>query len=417
MKRLICSILLLSILTCTIKVFAAAYTVPTIGTKGMGMASAFTAVADDPTAIMYNSAGLTQLKEGQTYLYGDVNLTYTTSEFSFSEFTTGGVTYPGDDSSLNMFVQSIEFYAARSFGNFAGGVAVYPAYGTGGFSFDNVTAPSLMGTVRHMTSASGYFSFTGALACKLTPNLSVGVTGEVLYGLFESKTERDITIPAGPLAGTYDFALKQEGNGFGGSRANFGILYAISPNLKIGENIKTPTKFTIEGTQTVSGNPGITTLPANGETDYISQNGLPWEFNTGISYDVTPEFTVSLVHWFRLYSQVSSDVGLAAPTSEKTCDDIHNFGAGANWKVSPVLQLRAGVMYNTELIKTEYLTAGFNNLNAAISPSAGVSYNLTQNTEISLAFQYTHFFPRTSASGERIYGNAIRTMVGATYTF
>ncbi|HQU13212.1 MAG TPA: outer membrane protein transport protein, partial [Thermodesulfobacteriota bacterium] len=52
--------------------FAAGFRLPEAGAKAMGMGFAFTAQADDPSAIYFNPAGLTQLT-GQNVMVG---LTY-----------------------------------------------------------------------------------------------------------------------------------------------------------------------------------------------------------------------------------------------------------------------------------------------------------------------------------------------------
>src|SRR5665647_2868240 len=49
--------------------FAAGFRLPEAGAKAMGMGFAFTAQADDPSAIYFNPAGLTQLK-GQNVMVG-----------------------------------------------------------------------------------------------------------------------------------------------------------------------------------------------------------------------------------------------------------------------------------------------------------------------------------------------------------
>ena len=65
------SVLLVLVLTASTS-FAAGFRLPEAGAKAMGMGFAFTAQADDPSAIYYNPAGLTQLK-GQNVMLG---LTY-----------------------------------------------------------------------------------------------------------------------------------------------------------------------------------------------------------------------------------------------------------------------------------------------------------------------------------------------------
>ena len=56
--------------------FAAGFRIPEAGAKAMGMGFAFTAQADDPSAIYFNPAGLTQLK-GNNIMVGATYLRWT----------------------------------------------------------------------------------------------------------------------------------------------------------------------------------------------------------------------------------------------------------------------------------------------------------------------------------------------------
>ena len=62
------SVLLVLLFTASTS-FAAGFRLPEAGAKAMGMGFAFTAQADDPSAIYFNPAGLTQLK-GQNVMVG-----------------------------------------------------------------------------------------------------------------------------------------------------------------------------------------------------------------------------------------------------------------------------------------------------------------------------------------------------------
>ena len=64
----IVSVLLVLLFTASMS-FAAGFRLPEAGAKAMGMGFAFTAQADDPSAIYFNPAGLTQIK-GQNVMVG-----------------------------------------------------------------------------------------------------------------------------------------------------------------------------------------------------------------------------------------------------------------------------------------------------------------------------------------------------------
>src|SRR5258705_11966825 len=69
------------------------------GAKGMGFAGAFTAQADDPSAIFHNAAGIAFLKGKQLYLGG----TLVNPSTSF----TGADPYPGEGRLESMSVGAI----------------------------------------------------------------------------------------------------------------------------------------------------------------------------------------------------------------------------------------------------------------------------------------------------------------------
>src|SRR5512143_3819169 len=60
---------------------AAGFRLPEAGAKAMGMGFAFTAQADDPSAIYFNPAGLTQL-DGQNVMVGGTYIYEKGGEFS-----------------------------------------------------------------------------------------------------------------------------------------------------------------------------------------------------------------------------------------------------------------------------------------------------------------------------------------------
>src|SRR5512135_3150752 len=82
------SVLLVLLFTASTS-FAAGFRLPEAGAKAMGMGFAFTAQADDPSAIYFNPAGLTQLK-GQNVMLGATYLKLNGADFTGSTPLTSG---------------------------------------------------------------------------------------------------------------------------------------------------------------------------------------------------------------------------------------------------------------------------------------------------------------------------------------
>ncbi|OYV96450.1 MAG: hypothetical protein B7Z62_08140, partial [Deltaproteobacteria bacterium 37-65-8] len=111
--------------------FAAGFRLPEAGAKAMGMGFAFTAQADDPSAIYFNPAGLTQLK-GLNVMVG---LTYVRE--NGGEFTG---TTPVDNTtaiknetqkSLNFFIPNMYYTKTNASTGFAYGVGIFAPFGLG----------------------------------------------------------------------------------------------------------------------------------------------------------------------------------------------------------------------------------------------------------------------------------------------
>ncbi|MBT8340409.1 MAG: hypothetical protein KJP07_10395 [Desulfatitalea sp.] len=91
--------------------------------------------------------------------------------------------------------------------------SLYPGYGAGSASYTNLTLPSFGGaTFNKIDELVGMYTISASLAMALTPKLSVGLTGEILYGFSKNTMETD----------TYKKAI--EGDDFGGSRVIIGFI-------------------------------------------------------------------------------------------------------------------------------------------------------------------------------------------------
>src|SRR5512142_1263064 len=83
--------------------FAGGFRLPEAGAKAMGMGFAFTAQADDPSAIYFNPAGLTQL-EGQNVMAGVTYVKENGGTFTGKTPLSGGASISETQKDLNFWI-------------------------------------------------------------------------------------------------------------------------------------------------------------------------------------------------------------------------------------------------------------------------------------------------------------------------
>ena len=110
--------------------FAAGFRLPEAGAKAMGMGFAFTAQADDPSAIYFNPAGLTQLK-GRNVMGGATYVRENGGEFTGTTPLTNGASVSETQKSLNFFIPNMYYTNTNDSTGFAYGVGVFAPFGLG----------------------------------------------------------------------------------------------------------------------------------------------------------------------------------------------------------------------------------------------------------------------------------------------
>jgi long-chain fatty acid transport protein len=164
MKRIA---LLLTLVLAAPAAFGAGFQLSAQGSRAMGMGLAYTAVAEDGTAIFYNPAGLATMKGNGELVFGAMWATKT--DFSFTP--TGGTEQEGrkgDD-----FVPQV--YVSQRFGHIVAGVGVYTPFGLPvkweqDFSGRSIAYTSLLKTLNVNPTIAGNIG-----------NFSWGVGGDYMY--------------------------------------------------------------------------------------------------------------------------------------------------------------------------------------------------------------------------------------------
>ncbi len=340
--------------------FAAGFRLPEAGAKAMGMGFAFTGQADDPSAIYFNPAGLTQLK-GQNVMIGVTYVRENGGEFNGTTpvdnnvpLTSGGFTNQKSETqkTLNFFIPNAYYTRTTNSGNVAYGVGIFTPFGLGQEYKDKnksifrnqITKIDLKTVVVNPT-----------IAFNIDNVLSVGFGIDWMYGTATlTKTPWNPLLPAS-VGNLYNLELKADGDAWG---YNFGLLLKATPNLKIGASYRSP--FTLrlkEGDVTISSTSpayGSGTLgPTPTSTKGSATISLPATFALGASYTLD-RLTVNVdgdwTFWHS-YQSLPITIDAQVPTlfstnAQKNWKDVVALRIGAEYRVTDPLALRAGFVYD-----------------------------------------------------------------------
>ncbi len=345
---------------------AAGFRLPEAGAKAMGMGMAFTAQADDPSAIYYNPAGLTQLT-GTNFMAG---VTYARENGqTFTGKTALDNTVDEKQKNLNFFIPNMYLTRRSATTGWAYGIGVFTPFGLGQEYRDRSSS-----AFRNLTTKIDLKTLcvNPTIAYKIDDVLSFGFGIDYLWGAAKlSKTA--------PLAGpvnAYNYDLKGDGDAWG---YNAGMLLKVTPELKLGLNYRSRFDLKLKGDVNFSaidnsidlspapGHQSVSVLNFGGATNYSTTGDttlhLPATFAAGLSYAQGP-VTVNLdgdwTMWSSYQSLVIKNNGPGAGSTASTPKEWKNVVAlrvGGEYRVIPALALRAGYAYDPSPVPQNTLSA------------------------------------------------------------
>lgn len=275
---------------------------------------AFVATADNPSAIYYNPAGLTQstntqLRSGIYGLYYDP--TYQPPKGAPNEGKTYDI--------KKKFAATPQFFFSSKLKGLpvTAGLGIYAPYG-GAISWPSDTGFRTVGTQSSLT----YVRINPVLAVKLCDQLSFGVGAMVDYAKID--LQQGLRPFPQPFVNYFHF------NGDGWSVGyNFGLLWQPIKQISIGATLRTQTHFTMNGNTSMEQQPNIraTTLPANMDLTF------PLTAVFGLSYRPTSKWNLEIdadyTDWSSMGTPVIHQDG-TPPPGVKNPIPVH-FGWEASW--------------------------------------------------------------------------------------
>lgn len=304
------------------------------------MGTAFVAIADDPSAIVINPAGLVQQKG--TNVYGG-----TTSVIPSSEYTAfSGHT---EETDFQVFFPP-HLYIASDVGseNLRLGLGIASLFGIGGRQWDD------SGLTRYASVENSILtlSVSPTVAYRVTPTLSVGAGLNYMISRNEAERMTDQS-----FFGYRDgkSTMKADGGGWGW---NIGILYTPDTRWSFGFAYRSEIRIPYDGDMEISDiAPPLRSLFGGGrfKTDIHTTSTFPEIVGLGVAFRPDTQWTLAFdVEWTGWSSFDEStlyvkkkipEAGITNQTIVYDWDDIWLIKAGAEYRVNDRLALRGGYAF------------------------------------------------------------------------
>ena len=337
--------------------FASGFLIPEQGAKASSMAGAFTAIADDPSAIFYNVAGIAQ----QRRLAGIAGATFITFSNSFTgdpndEFTSGATGHYD----RHLFVVPNGYAVVPIGDNLTFGVGSFAAFGLRTDWADPWVGRFVSSDVNLKTAsvvpALAWQNDDGSLA--LGAGLEyrrARVTLERNNGALNPFTGRIVDVANIYLGGEW-------GSGIGWS---VGALYKPNERLRLGFAHRAAMDIDIEGdatfTQIPTGSPQLdaiigqqlppnqrinTTIPFPSITSIgIGRSGEAWDVDLDLTHTTWSRFETLLVEF-----ETTPAANLERPQNWK---DTFSIRLGGNRRVTEAWDIRLGALFDQNPQPTE----------------------------------------------------------------
>ena len=383
----------LALLGATGTASAAGFKVNEQGAKAMGMANAFTAQADDPSALYYNPAGITQLSGTQVSL-GSLVINVPQTEFVGTTELGSGT----EKAKRDIFIVPT-FYVTHAVEgtpiSLGFGInSIYPLAKT----WDDGSL------LRHYIQNISIkpINFQPTVAYKVNDKLSVAAGVDITYAQVSLK--KMVGLGAADLA-----VLSTDGTAtdFG---YNFGLLWKPCSDVKVGINYRSAINLHIDGDANKLALQSMTSGILNNQllgSSYHSPAStsikLPDSTAIGVSWKATDKLTLEIdaemTGWSSYdkleltFANTTDFSYLNGKPTPKNWKDVWSYKIGGQYEVNSNLDLRAGYAYDNNPIPD--LTVGPELPDSDrhnFSVGLGIHKN---NVALDLAYMYVMFKDRS----------------------
>ncbi|MEM8963660.1 MAG: outer membrane protein transport protein [Acidobacteriota bacterium] len=416
------AILVLAVALGTAPTYGAAFGIFEQGTKAMGMAGAFTAQADDGSAIFHNVAGLGFQTEGGFYV-GTTLITISESTFE------GANPFPGEgvsgEQKSAIFFPSHVYYVRPMNERVVLGFGLNNPFA---LATDWDDPDEWAGRFISNHAELRTFDLSANLGWRLTNNFSLGFG--LIYRLTEVTLERHVPSINPFTQQVIDIAAVELESDLGGELGfSFGFLHKPNPNFSWGFSYRGAVEADLEGdgnfTQISTGNAALdaivaTQLPFDQAVGLETTINFPDMASLGFALQVTNNVLVEVdINWTG-WSEFDTvfldfDVDTFDQTLEQEYEDAYNYRIGAAIDTSSGNQWRIGFVYDETPQPDESV--------GPLLPDAdrfGITLGYGWQDKLDLALMYLPFDERSTDVNRDNFNGTYETtawLLGISYGF
>jgi len=286
---------------------------PGQGARALGMAGAFTAVADDGSAIYYNPAGIGQI-DGTVI---EVSAASISPQLRYT--TPGGAT---EESTKRALAPGL-FITHRFADKLSGGLGLYSPYARDAEIGDDLGHGFASQRAKMVRT-----DFSAVIAYQASAAVSVGA------GLILGYSQIDQSLPAGPVLRITD---RMDGTGVGGI---IGVLWKVSDSLKAGVAYRSGMSIDHQGDRTMAVAGAETKSNARVRVHYPASLGL------GLALSPSENLTLALdADWYGWSSmdQVTTRTdSWPDSTTQLNAKNSRDIRIGVEYRLPAAWSIRAG---------------------------------------------------------------------------
>jgi long-chain fatty acid transport protein len=398
------------------------------GSKAMGMANAFTAQADDPSALFFNVGGLAFLDERD--FYAGVTVVSLGDSTFYGADPTPGLGAPGNQTSDLRF--PFHFYWIEPVSDrLSFGLSLTSPFGLATqwddpVALDPDTLQPIRWSGRYISQSAEIrtYDLTPNIGFRITDRLGIGVgviarfSTVELHRLIDGNAV-DGSIPAGTDVGR-SVLESDPSTGFG---FNFGILHRVCDYFSWGLSYRSKITVDYSGdadlTQILTGNPAIddpvaTALPFGQNLPLDTSIEFPDQASLGLAFRFDPRWLLEVdFNWTGWSSFDELNIEVQPPneslseTRPQLWDDAINVRAGVRWDRNAKSHWRFGIYWDESPQPEETVSP---TLPDADRLGGTVGYGLgTKRFDFDIAVMYVDFEERTTLSNVDNFLGSYRT--------
>lgn len=384
---------LLFLLFLSYSVFASGFQINEHGSKAMAMGGAFAGLANDPSAIYFNPAGITQLMG--THLIGGTTLISPSSTFrgpapSITEYELN-----------SQLFTPIHLYGTHQLTDkFFVGLGVGNNYGLG-TKWDD----GWIGKYMAVDTEIRTFFFNVVASYQVTENLSLGLGYNLAYG--DVIIGRNINLS--PFNG--EAYVEMEGDGLG-SGFSAGLLFKASDALSVGLSYRSEVTIEFEGDAKLSNYPSLFEgqLPSGKIKAPLT---TPANVTFGVSVKPMDKLTLTADYQYVGWSSYDKlevtfndfpdeNGNPYVSSSVRDYDNSYIIRFGAEYNYSNCLDLWGGILYDKNPIKDEKLDPTLPDSDR-LGLSLGAGYKLSEKLALQAGYLFLRFSEREITNSEESY--------------